>query len=58
MRLIMKKLSLPFTILIIAFAFNACGADEAEKLYGSWKYGYDIYFTFCSCLAVNKNGWK
>ena len=39
----MKKLSLLFTILIITAAtLSACGADEAEKLYGSWKYGYDI----------------
>lgn len=42
MSLIMKKLSLLFTILIITFALAGCIADESQKLYGSWKYSYDI----------------
>ena len=38
----MRKLSLLFTILIVSVSLNACNAGEAEKLYGSWKYSYDI----------------
>ncbi len=38
----MKKLSLLFAILVITAAFGGCGADESQKLTGSWKCGYNI----------------
>ena len=39
----MKKLSvLLFTILITALTLGGCGANENQKLIGSWEYSYDI----------------